>query len=124
MLVTPLKEKYGYDRAAKVAKNAHKNGTTLKAKEALALRRHLRFGRRLRRHRRARQDDRFPSPKKCCNATRHENGHHIANEMVVGKAAALPEQGACQRKQDHRCGNDQGSLNGRHERRLLDFKLR
>ena len=36
MLVTPLKEKYGYDLAAKVAKNAHKNGTTLKA-EALAL---------------------------------------------------------------------------------------
>ncbi|WP_375568333.1 class II fumarate hydratase [Ahrensia marina] len=36
MLVTPLKEKYGYDLAAKVAKNAHKNGTTLKV-EALAL---------------------------------------------------------------------------------------
>ncbi|MEQ8300015.1 MAG: class II fumarate hydratase [Hyphomonas sp.] len=36
MLVTPLKEKYGYDLAAKVAKNAHKNGTTLKI-EALAL---------------------------------------------------------------------------------------
>ena len=30
MLVTPLKEKYGYDRAAKIAKTAHKNGTTLK----------------------------------------------------------------------------------------------
>ena len=30
MLVTPLKEKYGYDRAAAIAKNAHKNGTTLK----------------------------------------------------------------------------------------------
>jgi fumarate hydratase, class II len=30
MLVTPLKEKYGYDRAAKIAKNAHKNGTTLR----------------------------------------------------------------------------------------------
>ncbi|GAB5510905.1 MAG: class II fumarate hydratase [Hyphomicrobiales bacterium] len=36
MLVTPLKEKYGYDLAAKVAKNAHKNGTTLKV-EALTL---------------------------------------------------------------------------------------
>ncbi len=36
MLVTPLKEKYGYDLAAQVAKNAHKNGTTLKV-EALAL---------------------------------------------------------------------------------------
>ena len=36
MLVTPLKEKYGYDLAAKVAKNAHKNGTTLKV-EALKL---------------------------------------------------------------------------------------
>jgi fumarate hydratase class II len=36
MLVTPLKEKYGYDLAAKVAKNAHTNGTTLKV-EALAL---------------------------------------------------------------------------------------
>ncbi len=36
MLVTPLKEKYGYDLAAKVAKNAHKNGTTLRV-EALAL---------------------------------------------------------------------------------------
>ncbi|MEO0697472.1 MAG: lyase family protein, partial [Pseudomonadota bacterium] len=30
MLVTPLKEKYGYDRAAKIAKAAHKNGTTLR----------------------------------------------------------------------------------------------
>jgi fumarate hydratase class II len=30
MLVTPLKEKYGYDLAAKVAKYAHKNGTTLR----------------------------------------------------------------------------------------------
>ncbi|MEO1642581.1 MAG: class II fumarate hydratase [Pseudomonadota bacterium] len=36
MLVTPLKEKYGYDLAAKVAKNAHANGTTLK-EEALKL---------------------------------------------------------------------------------------
>jgi fumarate hydratase class II len=36
MLVTPLKEKYGYDLAARVAKNAHANGTTLKI-EALAL---------------------------------------------------------------------------------------
>jgi fumarate hydratase, class II len=34
MLVTPLKEKYGYDRAAKIAKTAHKNGTTLR-EEAL-----------------------------------------------------------------------------------------
>jgi len=30
MLVTPLKEKYGYDRAAKIAKTAHKKGTTLR----------------------------------------------------------------------------------------------
>jgi fumarate hydratase, class II len=30
MLVTPLKEKYGYDRAAKIAKTAHKNDTTLR----------------------------------------------------------------------------------------------
>ena len=36
MLVTPLKEKYGYDRAAKIAKTAHKNGTTLK-EEAIRL---------------------------------------------------------------------------------------
>ena len=36
MLVTPLKEKYGYDLAAKVAKTAHENGTTLKV-EALRL---------------------------------------------------------------------------------------
>ena len=37
MLVTPLKEKFGYDRAAKIAKTAHKNGTTLR-EEALRLR--------------------------------------------------------------------------------------
>jgi fumarate hydratase, class II len=30
MLVTPLKEKYGYDKAAKIAKTAHQNGTTLR----------------------------------------------------------------------------------------------
>jgi len=30
MLVTPLKEKYGYDRAAKIAKTAHKHGSTLR----------------------------------------------------------------------------------------------
>jgi fumarate hydratase class II len=36
MLVTPLKEKYGYDLAAKVAKTAHKNGTTLR-EEAMKL---------------------------------------------------------------------------------------
>jgi fumarate hydratase class II len=30
MLVTPLKEKYGYDLAAKIARTAHKNGTTLR----------------------------------------------------------------------------------------------
>ncbi len=36
MLVTPLKEKYGYDLAAKIAKTAHKNGTTLR-EEALKL---------------------------------------------------------------------------------------
>jgi fumarate hydratase class II len=35
MLVTPLKEKYGYDRAAKIAKTAHKKGTTLR-EEAIA----------------------------------------------------------------------------------------
>jgi fumarate hydratase, class II len=35
MLVTPLKEKYGYDLAARVAKYAHKNGTTLR-EEAIA----------------------------------------------------------------------------------------
>jgi fumarate hydratase, class II len=34
MLVTPLKEKYGYDLAAQIAKTAHKNGTTLR-EEAL-----------------------------------------------------------------------------------------
>ncbi len=36
MLVTPLKEKYGYDLAAKVAKTAHNNGTTLR-EEAVKL---------------------------------------------------------------------------------------
>ena len=36
MLVTPLKEKHGYDLAAKVAKTAHKNGTTLR-EEAIKL---------------------------------------------------------------------------------------
>jgi fumarate hydratase class II len=36
MLVTPLKEKYGYDLAAKIAKTAHKNGTTLR-EEAIKL---------------------------------------------------------------------------------------
>ena len=30
MLVTALAPKYGYDRAAKIAKAAHKNGTTLR----------------------------------------------------------------------------------------------
>ncbi len=35
MLVTALAPKYGYDRAAKIAKTAHKNGTTLR-EEALA----------------------------------------------------------------------------------------
>ena len=34
MLVTALAPKIGYDNAANVAKNAHKNGTTLK-EEAL-----------------------------------------------------------------------------------------
>jgi fumarate hydratase class II len=34
MLVTALAPKYGYDRAAKIAKTAHKNGTTLR-EEAL-----------------------------------------------------------------------------------------
>ena len=31
MLVTALSPKVGYDNAAKIAKKAHKNGTTLKA---------------------------------------------------------------------------------------------
>jgi len=35
MLVTALAPKIGYDAAAKIAKTAHKNGTTLK-EEALA----------------------------------------------------------------------------------------
>jgi fumarate hydratase, class II len=35
MLVTALAPKYGYDKAAKIAKTAHKNGTTLRV-EALA----------------------------------------------------------------------------------------
>jgi len=35
MLVTPLKEKYGYDLAARIAKSAHANGTTLR-EEAIA----------------------------------------------------------------------------------------
>ncbi len=35
MLVTALAPKYGYDRAAKIAKTAHKNGTTLRD-EAIA----------------------------------------------------------------------------------------
>ena len=30
MLVTALAPRIGYDRAAKIAKSAHKNGTTLK----------------------------------------------------------------------------------------------
>ena len=30
MLVTALAPKFGYDRAAKIAKTAHKNGTTLR----------------------------------------------------------------------------------------------
>ena len=34
MLVTALAPKYGYDMAAKIAKTAHKNGTTLR-EEAL-----------------------------------------------------------------------------------------
>ena len=34
MLVTALSPKVGYDNAAKIAKRAHKNGTTLK-KEAI-----------------------------------------------------------------------------------------
>ena len=36
MLVTALAPEIGYDNATKVAKNAHKNGTTLK-EEVLAL---------------------------------------------------------------------------------------
>ncbi len=36
MLVTALNPHIGYDKAAKIAKTAHKNGTTLK-QEAIAL---------------------------------------------------------------------------------------
>ena len=54
MLVTPLKEKFGYDRAAKIAKTAHKNGTTLR-EEAIA---DGIPGRRLRRHRASGENDR------------------------------------------------------------------
>ena len=36
MLVTALNPHIGYDKAAKIAKTAHKNGTTLK-EEAIAL---------------------------------------------------------------------------------------
>jgi fumarate hydratase, class II len=36
MLVTALAPKYGYDLAAKIAKTAHKNGTTLRAEALLA----------------------------------------------------------------------------------------
>ena len=36
MLVTALNRKIGYDNAAKIAKTAHKNGTTLR-EEAIAL---------------------------------------------------------------------------------------
>ena len=36
MLVTALAPKIGYDKAAKIAKDAHKNGTTLK-EEAIKL---------------------------------------------------------------------------------------
>ena len=36
MLVTALNPHIGYDKAAQIAKNAHKNGTTLK-QEAVAL---------------------------------------------------------------------------------------
>ena len=35
MLVTALNNKLGYDNAAKIAKTAHKNGTTLKAAAVL-----------------------------------------------------------------------------------------
>ena len=36
MLVTALNTKIGYEKAAKIAKTAHENGTTLK-KEAISL---------------------------------------------------------------------------------------
>jgi fumarate hydratase, class II len=36
MLVTALAPKYGYDLAAKIAKTAHKNGTTLREEALLA----------------------------------------------------------------------------------------
>jgi hypothetical protein len=51
MLVTPLKEKYGYDRAAKIAKTAHKNGTTCARKPMRRTAQGRHPGRRLRRHR-------------------------------------------------------------------------
>ena len=35
MLVTALAPQYGYDRAAKIAKNAHRNGTSLREEAIL-----------------------------------------------------------------------------------------
>ena len=55
MLVTALAPKIGYDNAAKIAKTAHKNGTTLR-QEAVA--RRLRFGGGIRQDRRSQEDDR------------------------------------------------------------------
>ena len=55
MLVTALAPKIGYDNAAKIAKTAHKNGTTLR-EEAVAS--GLVTGRGFRSHRAAGEDDR------------------------------------------------------------------
>ena len=55
MLVTALAPKIGYDNAAKIAKTAHKNGTTLKEE---AVKRRLCHGGGIRRHRAARRHDR------------------------------------------------------------------
>ena len=55
MLVTALAPKIGYDNAAKIAKTAHKNGTTLQAR---GRRRGLRIGGGVRQDRRSQEDDR------------------------------------------------------------------
>ena len=55
MLVTALAPKIGYDKAAEIAKTAHKNGTTLR-EEAIRLGYVTRGG--FRRHRPAGTDDR------------------------------------------------------------------
>ncbi len=55
MLVTALAPKIGYDNAAKIAKTAHKNGTTLREE---ARQGRLCHGRGIRRHRPPRRHDR------------------------------------------------------------------